>query len=557
MWRAIASQAVAAQPAQEGLFGRPWPQDLPDATVELAAISAGLLREDGASPHQILTFVYEQSLRLRPELHPGTARFSLRPVRDRRKSSGSFYTPPAVARAVVEATHVAAGNPAAPAIVDPAMGTGVFLLQAVDVLAGDGDRARIAETCTVGYDLDPIAVDLAVLGIWLETGARLPLLQENLRMGDLLLDPEPGRFDLVVGNPPWGLTSSEAHPPGSAAKPADSFKLFLHLALRQTRGAVGMVVPQAMLLQQTHADVRAALLRQLDPYCVIWLGDGAFPDAAAPACALIFGPKPGPRHIAHVAGADRSSSDRIRAHRWTPQGFPLAPDALLDLLDRLRRRHPTLGQLRHVYRVRDVGINYNRATVARRVLYDGPHPEDPRDLGRFRGRGFGRYTAITPDGWLRHDALHRLLPEERFSLGWSTCALPEKIVVRQTSDRIVATLDRTGLAMGRSVIAITAEADVSLPALLACLNSRLVTVLYRALSGEEGRLLPQVKVARLLALPIPSTDDRRVHWDELRTLAESMLAADGRDDQLDQAIDRLVCETYGLTSEEIALIAPA
>jgi hypothetical protein len=556
-WGAITFLAGAPDRPVGGLIDAAWPDAVPDELLKQATDFARVLAAANPSTHRLLTGTHEQILRCEGAFDPDTGHFALRPSRRRRRASGSFYTPPGAAAQVVADTLRAAGGPRFPTVVDPAMGTGVFLLQAVRALAPAGDRAGVAEKCIFGYDLDPIAVDLAVLGIWLETGARLSVLTRHLEVGNPLrwTDP-PQRFDVVIGNPPWGIETCAPDGDGSAARPADSFKRFLQLAARLTPDAMGMLVPQAVLLQETHADVRGALLRGFDPYAVITLDDGTFPGTAAPACALIFGPKPGPASIACADFAGRSGAS-IPSDRWTARGFPLAPDALIALLDRSRRRHPALAQLRHLYRVRDVGINYNRASVARRVLYDAPHPEDPHDLPRYRGRSFGRYSAITRDGWLRHDAVMRLLPGERFSLARSTCALSEKIVLRQTADRIVATLDGTRMAMGRSVIAITAESEVSLPALLACLNSRLLTVLYRVLAGEEGRVLPQVKVSRLLALPVPSPEDHSADWRELHRLATSMLACEGRDSSLDAAIERLVCRVYGLTSEEVALIAPA
>src|SRR5207248_11332978 len=76
----------------------------------------------------------------------------------------------------------------------------------------------------------------------------------------------------------------------------DSFKLFLDRAVASTSGTIGMVLPQAVLAQTAHADIRGRLIARLDPYCGIHLGNRAF-RAAAPACILIFGPKPGPAAV--------------------------------------------------------------------------------------------------------------------------------------------------------------------------------------------------------------------------------------------------------------------
>jgi hypothetical protein len=477
------------------------------------------------------------------------------------------------------------------------MGTGVFLLEAALYLGslkwiGKGKTAAtIAERCLYGIDCDPVAVELATLSLWLETGARPSVLVRHLRRGSPLGGASAlraGHFDAVIGNPPWGASYGpeerkelELRFPRSTAGSFDSFKLFLDLASSLSRGTVGMVVPQAVLAQATHADIREVLLERKDPYCAMNLGDRVFAGAAAPACAVVFGPKPGPRSLECAGGR---GATRVPATLWDAKlGFPMKWPGIADLFRRLRSRHPTLGELAHLYRVRDVGINYNRASVAKRVLYSGPESAHSLDVRRYRGRNFDRYTSITAGGWLRHDAERLLQRDESIFLDWSTYTLPEKIVFRQTADRIVATLDRSRMAMGRSVIAITREADVSLQALLACLNSHLLSVLYRSLAGEEGRILPQVKVGRIKDLPVPDVcalplpvdslascgssegsspasqtpDDPHLEWLSLHYLANALLQVEGRDRGASEQVDRIVYRLYGLTPDEVALVAAA
>lgn len=578
-----------------------------------AAVCIG---QTSRSPSEMLFTIYEDLLRYR--LHAGQNLEEVRLVRsdDHRKASGAFYTPRWVVRLVVEAAlkPVLGGRAEeglAPRVMDPAMGTGVFLLEALRYLAEyrweargrrnyQGGMARlIAEESLHGVDGDPLAVQLAICSLWLETGAQPAVLGRHLRCDDFLADGSlafSGGYDVLVGNPPWGARYSPQERerlrerfPLSTRGPFDSFKLFLDYASALSRGTVGMVVPQAVLGQETHADIREVLLNRLDPYAVIDLGDGVFPGAAAPACALVFGPKPGPAAVECAAlSGKRDRSPRrwsVRREQWDPVGgFSLADQELLDLLHRLQKQHPTLGQLAHLFRIRDTGINYNRASVARRVLYRGKEPEDPRDVKRFRGRSFHRYTGINQDGWLRCDAQRLLEPGETLALDWATYRRPEKIVFRQTADRIVATLDRTGMAMGRSVIAITPEGEGSLRALLAYLNSRLLTLLYRALAGEEGRVLPQVKVGRMAALPIPAvcssplpedvcadaelTIAEALHGEEQALIARTerdplfawacldrltglLLQANGQDAALDRLVDQVVHRLYGI-QEDIA-----
>lgn len=527
------------------------------------------------SPGATLSSAYEALLAYTPSY---TSRFSLEQSAEHAKRHGSFYTKPPLARAMVEASLLPIRarlerRPCALRVLDPAMGTGVFLLEAVHALvrAGAGTAAELAESCVYGYDVDPLAVEAAVLSLWLETGARPPILAHHLRRLDPVRSASPvrrERFDLVIGNPPWGATYTPAERKAlaerwrlSSSGSFDSFKHFLELAAQQSHGTIGMIVPRAVLSQSTHAGVRALLLRRFAPYEVRILDADEFPRAVAPACGLIFGPRPGPAMIA--CRADRTerrvlpSGGGVPARCWTPDRFPLSDGALLDLLDRLCLQHPRLAELGSIYRVRDAGINYSRAAIARRILYEGELPEHPRDLPRYRGRNFARYGAVARGGWLRHDARLRLQPGERLYLDHETYRLPAKIVFRQTADRITATLDRTCMALGRSVIAVTAEDDAALLPLLACLNSSLATRLYRALAGEEGRVLPQVKVKTLCLLPLPNAcldGTRNATWVALGEMARRRLTHPRDDAILDGEIDRAVCALFGLSVGETAII---
>ena len=78
------------------------------------------------------------------------------------------------------------------------------------------------------------------------------------------------------------------------------------------------------------------------------------------------------------------------------------------------------------------------------------------------------------------------------------------------------------------------------------MNRSVGEALYRALAGEEGRTLPQVKVHRLLALPVPIDSVGSATWGELERLSLRMLRAEGRDTALDPRIDDLVEGLYEL-----------
>ena len=150
--------------------------------------------------------------------HRSTRIITLDPGSGIRKATGTFYTPQPIAEYVVRRTLAPLVGDAssetilALRIVDPAMGSGAFLVAACRYLAGayeaaliregrchasdvaESDRASmrrlVAERCLYGVDLNPMAVQLARLSLWLATLAAdrpLSFLDHRLQTGDSLL----------------------------------------------------------------------------------------------------------------------------------------------------------------------------------------------------------------------------------------------------------------------------------------------------------------------------------------------------------------------------------
>lgn len=105
-------------------------------------------------------------------------------------------------------------------VLDPAMGSGHFLARATDVLAvaiatdpsiesmTDFDeeseltyyRRRVVESCIYGVDLNPLAVELAKLTLWLSTMAKskpLSFLNHHLKAGNSLIGAKVAELDEI------------------------------------------------------------------------------------------------------------------------------------------------------------------------------------------------------------------------------------------------------------------------------------------------------------------------------------------------------------------------
>ncbi|MBN2381143.1 Eco57I restriction-modification methylase domain-containing protein [candidate division WOR-3 bacterium] len=144
--------------------------------------------------------------------------------RDERKATGSYYTPDYIVSYIVE--H--ALGPLAEKcktdkellelkVLDPAIGSGHFLVEATDFLARQllgkkkveetedeiGKAKRLViERCIFGVDKNMLAVELAKLSLWLHTVARdkpLSFLDHHLRCGDSLIGAKVAELGTLPG----------------------------------------------------------------------------------------------------------------------------------------------------------------------------------------------------------------------------------------------------------------------------------------------------------------------------------------------------------------------
>ena len=165
---------------------------------------------------QHLGNIYEGLLEYKPTVQHQIGSVKLEKNKNAKKASGSYYTSDAIVRSMVEN----ALNPLCERkafeeilrlkVLDPAMGSGHFLIGVIDHLAlelvthPDAPpmetenidteiaywRRRVVKTCIYGVDKNPMAVELAKVALWLHTvakGKALSFLDHHIRCGNSLV----------------------------------------------------------------------------------------------------------------------------------------------------------------------------------------------------------------------------------------------------------------------------------------------------------------------------------------------------------------------------------
>lgn len=367
-----------------------------------------------------------------------------------RKQQGSYFTPASVAQRLV---LPALAGYSAPRLLDPAMGCGAFLLTALRQLAAGAapaERARRALSCLHGSDQDPVAVGLAVLGLWLEIAEPSFApgdLARNFAVGDGLSFRPPG-LDVVLGNPPF-LNIEQLAPERRAELRArferlrgrfDLYVCFIEhaLDLLQEGGRLGLVLPAAFLSSDYAAGTRARLLQETR---LLELRENpAF--CAVPTVSLL---------------AEKGAPPREHAVRLvTPQARHAMPQALWARVPgTVLRTDRSALELEEALRLLAEGVPLGRVVIAtwgvRGVPIAAFHrdaPDDPADRPLLKGDCLRDGKLAWRGKYLRYrpDALYRPLFPELFER-------PKIVVAKVTGARgLEAAIDRDGYYTDDSLI---------------------------------------------------------------------------------------------------------
>jgi len=133
-----------------------------------------------------------------------------------------------------------------------------------------------------------------------------------------------------------------------------------------------------------------------------------------------------------------------------------------------------------------------------------------------------------------------------------------KIVVRQTGDSLIATIDTDQfVCMNNMHTIVVRDGSCDLSFILGLLNSHLLNYYFQWLNPEKGEALAEVKKENVEKVVIKKNPDEM--QDRIIKCVNRVLAIKKRNPEadtsaLEQEIDRLVYELYELTPEEIAIV---
>lgn len=219
----------------------------------------------------------------------------LREMRDAAGDAGEFYTPRPVVRFIIDRLKPRLGE----RLLDPACGTGGFLVEAYERLKGEArtpQQLRELQQSLMGIEKKPMPYLLGMMNLLLH-GIENPNIVERNALTTNIRHIRPAeRVEAVATNPPFGGEEEAGilsnFPQGmQTAETATLFFQYVMALLKRPGGRCGIVLPNGFLFGSNGVDVavKQKLLTEFDLHTIVRLPNGVFaPYTSIPTNLLFF-----------------------------------------------------------------------------------------------------------------------------------------------------------------------------------------------------------------------------------------------------------------------------
>jgi adenine-specific DNA-methyltransferase len=419
---------------------------------------------------------------------------------------------------------------------------------------------------------------------------------------------EKGGFDVVIANPPYGASLnnndkalfkeiySNVH-----MRTPDTFNYFISLSftVMKSDGIISFIVPNNLLYQTEYEKTRRLLVEKYIMISTINLGDGVFDTVTVPSCVFISKKnESGNYDFFNYADFRGFKSIRTDFNNYLQKNhisqildvpalvFGVSRETI-NIINKVSNKSETIDELAlevasgistggdKIFRksnsdCENLNIEHEilkpvliGSEIDKYSIIDNNHSviysERKIDINKYKN--IKSYLFNFKDKLSkRSECQSGVLPW--YSLNrqrYHNLFLENKIIMRQTSDCIRATIDTNGYYVLDSILIFKIK-DLSkydYKFCLALLNSKINQYIYKNYTQESGRTFAQVKPKNIRKLFIPEVSNKEQEpfiglvnqvFDAKKINMESDTTP------LEAEIDQLVYELYGLTDEEIAIV---
>jgi hypothetical protein len=380
-------------------------------------------------------------------------------------------------------------------------------------------------------------------------------------------------FDIVIANPPYGakLSVEEKKYFTEIYKhqdyQLDTYLLFMEKSfeLMKANAVNSFIIPNTWLINLKLQKIRKFIVEENTVLNVIHYHKNVFENAVVDTQVVIFKKQKNNHHLVNILEYKDIKNPiitNINQENWKQlAGQPInifIDQKTQQIVDLLQRDSNVLGEICDVingmkpYEIGKGSPNQTKEIVKNRI-YDAEYQVNETYKALLRGKDINKYITLW-DGkrWIKYGDN---LAAPRYSANFG---LPEKIVIRQTSDCLIATLDtQKFLCMNNLHIVNSKDEKYNLKYILAIVNSKLMNFYYETLNPEKGEVLAEVKKQNVEKLLIKIANNKTQFIFIQRVDEIIALKSQGKDTTaLEQQIDNMVYKLYELTYEEVKIIDP-
>ncbi|MEN5231877.1 Eco57I restriction-modification methylase domain-containing protein [Sphingobacterium faecium] len=369
-------------------------------------------------------------------------------------------------------------------------------------------------------------------------------------------------FDIVIGNPPYGAKLNKLEKKvfkelydDVHMRTPDTFNYFISKSFRllKNNGVLSFIVPNNLLFQNENTKTRSLLINTNILKSVINLGDNTFENADVPTCIFVAIKQQNEDYFIeysdyrrdHIQNIDFFKSQKI----LTNIDVNDVPDLVIGVSEQGVKIIKEISE--KSYKIDDIALevasgissggdkifrisnefaidNKFEFEILRPVLLGSEIDKFKTNCRNHKIIYTARDTKIENYGFImkyllnfksklesRSEAKEGIMPWYSLNRHRYPGLFEErKIIMRQTSDRIRATIDDLGFYCLDSILIlkINPQLNVSYNYSLLILNSKLNHFVYKNITQEEGRVFAQVKPqnVRKLFIPIISLEEQKV-----------------------------------------------
>lgn len=524
---------------------------------------------------------------------PSEPTFEITAKKQRRKEHGIYYTPKFVTNYIVKETvgrllqECSYSEILNIKILDPACGSGSFLIRAYDELLNyhayqrskpiseldQWERLPILTNNIFGVDLDMQAIEIARLNLLLRSLARretLPSLAQNIRQGNSLISGAEeelkkyfgdnwrekksfnweqefknimadGGFDVVIGNPPW-IESKRMNAPDKSYYEAafrsmhgqyDIFNGFVEkgLQLLKSGGILGFIMPSRFVMNPDYEPFREMLLMNARIVDICDAGEHIFEGVEMPALIMILEKQQDAKRRNTNLVQIRTEVKNLAKSEWreyfVSQGRFLEEPNLLFTIYQPPEVNALISKIeKDSIKFGKLVSNARGVEIGKKSSLVSAEPLEAKSVPFLVGEDIDRYTILN----------HKYLKLGDTSVDYKSPELykGEKIIVRKTGTGLRATLDNEDFYVIQVIYIFKPKIKgANARFLLGLFNSRLMSFYYFAKFGEkEKKVFPHLRQGPVLQFPIRRIDfdnpaNKKMH-DDLVALVDRMLELNKR-----------------------------